>query len=99
MRKLVNRVNKLKESSLKKVIDDRMKDFSYFQNAPDEEVFLELCFCFMTANFQAAKSWEIQKKIDSGFWKMSEGKLQLELKQMGHRFWPQRGSRIYEARW
>lgn len=76
-----------------------MNEFEYFREATDEEVFLELCFCFMTANFQAKKSWEIQKELGSDFWILSEEELQQKLKEMGHRFWPQRGSRIYEARW
>lgn len=99
MKKLIARVEKLKASPLKEVIDNRMKEFSYFQNGTNKEVFLELCFCFMTANFQAAKSWEIQKEIGSGFWEMDEKDLQLKLKELGHRFWPQRGTRIFEARW
>ena len=99
MRKLITRVEKLKKSPLKEVVDKRMKEFSYFRNASNEEVFLELCFCFMTANFQAKKSWEIQKEIGSGFWEMGEEELQLKLKELGHRFWPQRGTRIFEVRW
>lgn len=100
MRKLVNRVKKLKDTPLKEVIEDRMKEFNYFrEEGTNEEVFLELCFCFMTANFQAAKSWEIQKALGPKFWELNEKELQLELKSRGHRFWPQRGTRIYEARW
>ena len=99
MEKVINRVNKLKNLPLKNIVNKRMQDFSYFQNATNEEVFLELCFCFMTANFQAAKSWEIQKNLGSEFWTLNEKELQLKLKKMGHRFWPQRGSRIFEARW
>lgn len=100
MKKLTKKVEKLKQTPLKNTIDKRMKEFSYFRKkGSSEEIFSELCFCFMTANFQAEKSWEIQKKIGSGFWELSEEELQKELKKMGHRFWPQRGSRIYEARW
>jgi N-glycosylase/DNA lyase len=99
MKNLVMRVERLKETPLKKIINKRMKEFSYFKNATNEEVFLELCFCFMTANFKAEKSWEIQKKIREGFWELSEIELQQKLKEMGHRFWPQRGTRIYSARW
>lgn len=99
MKNLIERVEKLKESPLKKIIDERMKEFSYFRSASNEEVFLELCFCFMTANFQAEKSWQIQKEINSGFWELSEKELQEKLKNLGHRFWPQRGTRIYNARW
>lgn len=88
----------MKGSEIGEVVNNRMKEFGYFRNASSEEVFLELCFCFMTANFQAAKSWEIQKELGSKFWTLSEGELQQELKRLGHRFWPQRGSRIFEAR-
>lgn len=99
MRKLIKRVEQLKETELKDKIDKRIQEFSYFrEKGLSEEIFLELCFCFMTANFQAQKSWEIQKEIGPNFWKLSEKDLQLKLKEMGHRFWPQRGSRIYEAR-
>lgn len=99
MKNLIFRIENLKKSPLKKIIDERMKEFSYFQKASNEEVFLELCFCFMTANFQAEKSWQIQKEIGQGFWELSEIELQQKLKNLGHRFWPQRGTRIYEARW
>lgn len=99
MKKLIDRIEKLKDSPLKKIINKRMNEFSYFRDASDEEVFLELCFCFMTANFQAAKSWEIQKDLGSLFWELNEKELQQELKKRGHRFWPQRGTSIFEARW
>ena len=99
MQNLIELVNGLKNSEFREQVENRMKEFSYFQDATDEEVFLELCFCFMTANFQAAKSWDIQKELGSKFWELDEIELQLELKRLGHRFWPQRGSRIYEARW
>lgn len=98
MEKLIRRVEGLKKTPLKTIIDERMKDFNYFRQASSEEVFLEMCFCFMTANFQAEKSWEIQKEVGSGFWELPEEELQLRLKSLGHRFWPQRGTRICEAR-
>lgn len=100
MQSLIELVNNLKNSETKEIVKNRMKEFSYFRDkGTSEEVFLELCFCFMTANFQAKKSWEIQKILGSKFWTLSEFELQQELKRLGHRFWPQRGSRIYGARW
>jgi N-glycosylase/DNA lyase len=98
MEKLIEKVERLKKTPLKTVIDERMKDFNYFRDASSEEVFLEMCFCFMTANFQAEKSWKIQKELGSKMWTLEEEALQLELKRLGHRFWPQRGTRICEAR-
>lgn len=99
MKKLIHRVEDLKKSTLKEVVDSRMKEFEYFLNAPSEEIFLELCFCFMTANFQAEKSWTIQKEIGSGFWRLDLNELEKELKIKGHRFWSQRAKRIYDARY
>jgi len=100
MKKLIERIENLKNSELKKVVEERIKDFSKIRDSgTNNDLFLELCFCFMTANFQAEKSWKIQKEIGSGFWELSERELQLKLKEKGHRFWPQRGTRIYEARW
>ena len=99
MKQLIKKIEKLKDSGVKEIIDKRMNEFSKFQDASSEDVFSELCFCFMTANFQAKKSWDIQVEIGPGFWEMSEEELQNKLKELGHRFWPQRGTRIYKARW
>lgn len=101
MKKLIERVENLKKKeNLKEIISKRINEFSSLkENGTNEELFSELCFCFMTANFQAEKSWNIQKEIGSGFWKFSEKELQLKLKEKGHRFWPQRGTRIYESKW
>jgi N-glycosylase/DNA lyase len=100
MQSLVKLVNDLKNSEVREILENRMKEFSYFRNkGTNEEIFLELCFCFMTANFQAGKSWEIQKELGNKFWGLDEVGLQQELKRLGHRFWPQRGSRIFEVRW
>lgn len=100
MKNLIKLVNDLKNSEIKEIVKNRMKEFSYFRNkGTSEGVFLELCFCFMTANFQAKKSWEIQKILGSKFWTLSEADLQQELKRLGHRFWPQRGTRIFEVRY
>lgn len=98
MEKLVRRIEDLKKSPLKERVASKMEEFEYFSNAPSEEIFSELCFCIMTANFQAEKSWAIQKEIGSGFWDLDLEKLKKELKVQGHRFWPQRAKRIYDAR-
>ena len=99
MNNLIKRIKKLKNSKLKGIVKSRMKEFYNFRKATNKEIFLELCFCLMTANFKAKESWEIQKEIGSGFWELDEEKLQQKLKELGHRFWPQRGTRIYNARW
>jgi N-glycosylase/DNA lyase len=100
MKKLIERVEGLKKNEgLKNKIDDRIREFTKIRKRKsDEEIFSELCFCLMTANFQAEKSWKIQKEMGPDLWKLSEEELKIKLKEKGHRFWPQRGTRIYQAR-
>ncbi|MCR4284765.1 MAG: N-glycosylase/DNA lyase [archaeon] len=93
MEKLVKKINELKNSEISKVISERIREF---ENVKD--LFHELCFCLMTANFKAEKSIEIQKEIGRGFYELSQEDLATELKRMGHRFWPQRAERIVLAR-
>lgn len=100
MKKLIKKIEERKKSPLKRMIENRIKEFIYFrEKGSNEEIFSELCFCFLTANFQAEKSWKIQKDIGEGFWEFSLIELEKELKSLGHRFWPQRAKRIFDARW
>jgi N-glycosylase/DNA lyase len=93
--KITHQVNKVRNSEVRDVIEKRLLEFALIK---DEELFEELCFCLMTANFRADKCVEIQGKIGDGFHDWSEERLALELKAMGHRFWPQRAQRIVLAR-
>lgn len=86
MKSLINLVNKLKESPQKTIVDNRMSEFEELGKKDSNELFKELCFCFMTANFQAKKSIEIQKEIDNGFLTWTEEQLSKKLKEKGHRF-------------
>jgi len=90
---LVNEVKKLQNTKIAEVISLRLDEFTKVS-----DLFSELCFCLMTANFRAEKCIEIQSEIGDGFKNMSEEDLALKLKEMGHRFWPQRAKRIVEAR-
>ena len=90
---LIDRIEELKENEISGVVAKRMKNFSEV-----DDLFSELCFCLMTAGFRADKCIEIQDEIGSGFEDMELEELRLELKRMGHRFWPQRAERIFLAR-
>lgn len=63
-----------------------------------DEIFNELCFCILTANFNAKRSIEIQKKIGGGFCSLCEIDLAKKLKELGHRFPNMRAKFIVEAR-
>ncbi len=97
MKKLINDIKKYEH--IKEKVDSRLEEFSKIRESDSKKIFLELCFCFMTANFQAGKSMLIQNEIGEGFIEMSEEEIRDLLKKFGHRFWPQRSKMIYEARW
>lgn len=93
MQKLLTKISELKSSEISKVIEERLSEFEGV-----DDLFSELCFCLMTAGFRADKSIEIQKKIGKGFLNLSLEELKVKLKELGHRFWPQRAERIVRAR-
>jgi N-glycosylase/DNA lyase len=96
MKKLYDSIEKLKKSSIRKTVDSRMQEFE--ENGKDlEKIFSELCFCIMTANFQAEKSIKIQEELKSCFLTKSENELASELKRLGHRFPNMRAKFIAEA--
>ena len=97
MNELIEKIDSLRNKEIKHVIEQRMKEFESFKKKSDNEIFKELCFCLMTANFNAAKSIVIQKEIDDGFLNWEKEKLAEELVRLGHRFPNARAGFISEA--
>lgn len=93
MRSLLSSLKKLKNSEVKDIVDQRIKEF---KNNKDH--FSELCFCLLTANFNAERSMMMQGKIAEGFSSLPRSQLTNKLKQLGHRFPNARASFIVEAR-
>jgi N-glycosylase/DNA lyase len=54
------------DTELTALVDTRIKEFEELGDKPCGEIFKELCFCILTANFAAEKSMEIQKTIGDG---------------------------------
>ena len=94
--KLVEKIEKLKRSEIKKTIDSRIKEFKRIGNG--NKIFEELCFCVLTANFNAERSIKIQREIGSGFLSLSEEALGKRLKELGHRYPNTRAHYICENR-
>ena len=94
---LVDKIKILKKE-IGDVVDSRIKEFESVGKEKEDKVFSELCFCLLTANFQAEKCIKIQKDLGRGIEFLPEEKLAQELKKAGHRFWPQRAERIVNAR-
>lgn len=88
----------MKRSELKKLVDARVKEFKEMGSRSNNELFKELCFCILTANFNAEKSIKIQKGIGDGFITLTESQLAKKLRGFGHRYPEARAKYIVEAR-
>lgn len=94
---IIEKINELKSNKeFSETVEKRIKEFESIDNC--DEIFKELCFCLMTANFNAEKCIYIQNKIGSGFFDMGKEKLLQSLKSCGHRFPNKRTEYILEAR-
>jgi len=97
-KKLLEKIEMLKNSNIKNVVDERIKQFKEIRNQPSSELFKELAYCILCANFNAERSMNIQKVIGDGFLYWSEKRLAKELKALGHRFPNTRAKYIVDAR-
>jgi N-glycosylase/DNA lyase len=97
MKDLILKINNLKASKINILIQKRANEFVNFKRN-NKNLFSELCFCLLTANFNAEKSINIQNKIGNGFLKLSEEELSKKLKKLGHRYPNTRANFIYLAR-
>ena len=86
MKKLLESIEILKGSDVGTLVNARVKEFKEIDRKSSDEIFKELCFCILTANFNAEKCIKIQKEIDGGFLTLSEKELAKRLKKLGHRY-------------
>lgn len=98
MREILRAVEKLKESEIGRLVESRMEEFRKLGTLPSSEIFKELCFCILTANFSAEKGIRIQEAIGDGFLTMDEESLARMLRELGHRYPEARARYIVEAR-
>lgn len=98
MNDLIRSIKNLQNSELKEKVKTRIKEFNEMGKESKNTIFKELCFCLMTANFDAVRAIKIQNDIGDGFIKLSLEDLASKLKKCGHRFPNARAKYIYEAR-
>jgi N-glycosylase/DNA lyase len=98
MNRLLASLEDLKKTELKRLIDARMKEFRENGKKPFNEIFKELCFCILTANFNAERAIKIQEEIGDGFLTLPEHQLAKKLRTLGYRFPNTRAKYIAEAR-
>ncbi|KAF5424890.1 MAG: N-glycosylase/DNA lyase [Candidatus Methanomarinus sp.] len=99
MEKLIQLIVNIKKNrEVRETINFRIQEFQKTTEKSTNEILKELCFCILTANFNAEKSIKIQEEINDGLLTFSESKLAKELKKSGHRFPNIRAKYIVEAR-
>jgi len=98
MEELIHKIEKLKKTDVKRLIDRRMEEFRSFRDRDDEEWFSELCFCILTANSTAELGIRLQKKYGKMFLSSRREELAETLKKEGHRFHSIRAGYICDAR-
>ena len=98
MEDLLSKIEELKNSEIKTKINQRVKEFKAINKESNEELFGELCFCLLTANFNAEKTIKIQNEIGECFLSDNQNQLEKKLKDYGHRFPNKRAEYIQKAR-
>ncbi len=94
---LSEKINKVRiEQS--KLLNQRLTQFKALRNADNNVLFNELCFCLLTANFNAKRTIFIQEKLKNEFLYLPQRELAIRLKELGHRFPNTRASYIVKAR-
>ncbi|HDI73441.1 MAG TPA: N-glycosylase/DNA lyase [Candidatus Korarchaeota archaeon] len=98
LEELLARIEELKRSEVANLIKKRMEEFEHIGRGSNEELFKELSFCLLTANYSAEGGIRIQREIGDGFITLSLDELARELRRLGHRFPKARAEYIVEAR-
>jgi N-glycosylase/DNA lyase len=95
---LLGAIGELRRSEVAYLIDNRMSEFREKGEGPGDEIFKELCFCILCANYNAERSIKIQEEIGEGFLILEKLKLARRLRQLGYRYPETRAKYIVEAR-
>ena len=95
---LINEIESLKKSHIDNVVSSKIQDFKNINKNSNDDLFKELCFCILTANFNAEKSIKIQDELGESFLSDSKEDLANKLKQYGHRFPNTRAEYILDSR-
>ena len=98
MRDLLAEISELRRSEVAYLIDNRMSEFREKGEDPSREIFKELCFCILCANYNAERGMMIQEEIGEGFVNLQKSKLAKKLRQIGYRYPETRARYIVEAR-
>jgi N-glycosylase/DNA lyase len=97
MDELIKQIQSLKDGEIGNLIQKRIDEFKELDKKSNDELFKELCFCILTANFNAEKSIKIQNELGEYFSTDTKEELTKKLKKYGHRFPNTRANYIIES--
>lgn len=97
MKNIVEIVRRLRGTEVREMVESRLKTFKNLGRQANDEIFKELCFCILTANYSAEGGMRIQRAIGNGFLTLDEKQLTKRLREMRYRY-PNRAKYIVEAR-
>ena len=96
MEKLLESIVTLK-GNVRTLVNTRIKEFKGIDRESSDDLFNELCFCVLTANFNAEKCIKIQREVGDEFQMLSQEKLAKKLAELGHRYPNTRAKYISES--
>lgn len=97
MNDLLTIIEDLKQSNIHKKIQTRIQEFKHIDTHSTEQLFNELCFCILTANFNSERSIHIHAQLHPCFCTDTKETLSKKLRQHGYRFPNTRAAYITEA--
>ncbi|MEJ5257583.1 MAG: N-glycosylase/DNA lyase [Fervidobacterium sp.] len=96
---LLNKLEEIREEA-KPLVEKRWVEFENLRNYGNEDdLFSELSFCVLTANWSAQGGIKAQKLIGHGFSTLNQEELADKLREVGHRYPDARAQYIVTNRW
>ena len=96
---LIEQLEKVREEA-RVLVESRWQEFETLRKTGDEEeLFAELSFCVLTANWSAQGGMKAQKIIGKGFANLPKDELTKMLVDVGHRYPQVRAEYIVSNRW
>jgi N-glycosylase/DNA lyase len=97
MDELLTTIKRLQRTNVRTTITKRINEFKAIDKHSTENLFRELCFCILTANFNAQRSIHIHAQLQDCFCTDTKETLAKKLKTLGYRFPATRAAYITEA--
>jgi len=86
MKELLRKIESLKHSDIHTTVTKRIQEFKSINKDVPNDLFIELCFCILTANFNAQRGIDIHHQLSDCFSTASKEELEKKLRQCGYRF-------------